>query len=816
MNNNNENASVGVTFKFGNKQGVSAEFGMIDNTNTYIPNNNLKLYDSKDKYNRIPSVNAIVCYIHCDDLVSNHTDNNAKQSTIDSNSIFSNTESNTNTESTNQNNANKPFNYKDSHITAKEIINNDNTTSIIIESKTNFLNYQGNATDTLMAGLSAMFASMAELAKRYGIDDSIKEAGKSILGAKGRTLANVLFQTEGASVSLAYNYGNNGNDILKAGVSVGIELFAGSMAVGVATALSAPVWVVIGVSALAAVGIGYLLNTQAGKWAVNTITENLVKPLIESIESLINSLQSKLRDFFSLFDSNPSKYELVSNPTLESNDYKSLIELLLDPNSNALDIDTLLHTFPNYLAYPTHTTADSTKSPSLSNITDSIPMCIDALCLNHKNEPLANKEIYVYSPNFTSFVDKARSDDNGYIVFNNACVSSKMTNSDLYFVLNRYGLDEEQKDFHTKISPSKTIQPKDKKARKLTNQTLVFNKHIPKTIKANDSIKPNIKVISIECKDIKYAHNNTNTQVKAKSNTPNNITMNNTSIKSHHTNNTIESITLKAHYALRDSQRQYIQGDETTYTQDSIQRHKHKTKWGYIVFDKDEDIEQTLKQLNKTQPLIYSKRFKELEHIKGERVTIPFKEEWQDKQIRFFAYLWRAHKDVGVDVEFEESIPPNVIRIETEDDSGEYIEIEFDENDAPKDINNNNDELNDLLHQAKDILYELSPFSSAELAYNNFTAGEYKDALIDAITILPMAKAFKAKTIANKIKDIISKDKRKEDVRIAKPKPKSLSRQEVLEIVSGLKKALNPKGKPRTRIYLVNSKEELTALGKID
>ena len=31
----------------------------------------------------------------------------------------------------------------------------------------------------------------------------IKQAGKSILGAKGRTLANVLFQTEGASVSLA-------------------------------------------------------------------------------------------------------------------------------------------------------------------------------------------------------------------------------------------------------------------------------------------------------------------------------------------------------------------------------------------------------------------------------------------------------------------------------------------------------------------------------------------------------------------------------------------------------------------------------------
>lgn len=43
MNNNNENASVGVTFKFGNKQGVSAEFGVIEsNPNApYNPNNNL-------------------------------------------------------------------------------------------------------------------------------------------------------------------------------------------------------------------------------------------------------------------------------------------------------------------------------------------------------------------------------------------------------------------------------------------------------------------------------------------------------------------------------------------------------------------------------------------------------------------------------------------------------------------------------------------------------------------------------------------------------------------------------------------------------
>ena len=78
-----------------------------------------------------------------------------------------------------------------------------------------------------------------------------------------------------------------------------------------------------------------------------------------------------------------------------------------------------------------------------------------------------------------------------------------------------------------------------------------------------------------------------------------------------------------------------------------------------------------------------------------------------------------------------------------------------------------------------------------ESAYDNLTAGEYKDALIDTITILPMAKVFKAKTVANKIENIISKDKRKEDVRIAKPKPKSLSRQEVLGIVDKLPR--NPK-----------------------
>ena len=551
------------------------------------------------------------------------------------------------------------YHYRDSNYSTTAQITNENSFEIItqydnfhdtLETIRNYSQYKGNVADTLMAGISGIFGA---------IDNGLEKLIKNTQNKKLK-IAKFIFKAEGISVSATYGYGNNGNDMLKAGVSIGIELF-GSYAIGLVLdgaivslgLASMPAFIVVGgISALTA---GILMNTQAGKWAVNTITENLVKPLIESIESLINSLQSKLQSFFSLFDSNPSKYELVSNPTLESNDYKSLIELLLHKDSNALDIDTLLHTFPNYLAYPTHATTNSTNSSlALSTPKEALPIHIKAQCFNHKNEPLANKEIYVYSPNFYSFVDRAKSDENGFIEFNNACVSSNMTNSDLYFVLNRCGLDEEQKDFHIKISPSKTIQPKDKKTKELLEQRLSFEKNIPKAITLNDNIKPNIKVISIECKDIKYTHNNANTQVKAKSNTPHNITMNNTSIKSHHTNNTIESITLKAHYALRDSQRQYIQGDETTYTQDSIQRHKHKTKWGYIVFDKDEDIESTLREMTASTPLYKSKRFQELEGITGEIVSIPFKEEWQDKQIRFFAYLWRANRDVGVDVEKRE------------------------------------------------------------------------------------------------------------------------------------------------------------------
>ena len=88
--------------------------------------------------------------------------------------------------------------------------------------------------------------------------------------------------------------------------------------------------------------------------------------------------------------------------------------------------------------------------------------------------------------------------------------------------------------------------------------------------------------------------------------------------------------------------------------------------------------------------------------------------------------------------------------------------------------------------------------SDANLALSSLPSNQY----IDMIKL----KVFKAKTVANKIENIISKDKRKTDVRIAKPKPKSLSRQEVLGIINGLEKGSTK----NTR--LVNTKKELNEL----
>ncbi len=187
QDNNNENGKLGFTLKFGNQQGTNVDFGMIDsNPNApYNPNNNIKLYDSKDTYNRIPFAEVIMCNIDCQEFLKN-TSIPMKQDDF-------NITTQENTKSpisitTSQSNSIQPFTYEDSNITAKEIINKDNTSTLVIESNTNLLEYQGNTADTLMSGLSGVFGAMATLAEKYGVDKSLKESTKG-LGTKGRILA---------------------------------------------------------------------------------------------------------------------------------------------------------------------------------------------------------------------------------------------------------------------------------------------------------------------------------------------------------------------------------------------------------------------------------------------------------------------------------------------------------------------------------------------------------------------------------------------------------------------------------------------------
>ena len=636
----NHSQTIGLTFGLPNSanNGIDIKAGIIDSNPNSSQNHNHKIYDYNDKNKGIATLQSLSFCIDCSSLESyfltstNSIPNETNEKSIDNN--------------TNNINANL-FSYQDSAIKAQETINDDGTSTLAIESKQDIFAYQGKTADLLMSGISGIFASMAELAKKYGIDErTIKEAkalGKKIPIPLARRVSAIIFQTEGASISLTYNYGNNGKDMARAMVSVGIELGVGhlvGLAIGAVTAtLSAPVWVPVAISAIVAVGISMSLNTQT------------IRDFIDKSQDFTSNVIDKITSWVDEFDVNGliiqgshSNGEIQYNPShpyanpqrnLDSKDYQSLIELLLHKDSNANDIDALLRTFPNYLVNPTNQNNknDSTKSNIvISNASNAICMNIKAQCFNHKNEILANKEIYVYSPNFNAFVDRAKSDNNGFIEFNNACVSSKMTNSDLYFVLNRYGLDEEQKDFHIKISPSKTIQPKDKKAKQLIGQKLIFDKHIPKAIESNDAITPNIKVVSIEF----IQDNQTNSP-------PNNNAFGNSQKSKYF-------IALKANYNIRDSQKKHIQGDKDKYLNDSIATHQHKTQWGYIVFDKNEDIDKSLMEITKTTPLMYSKRFKRLENIKGQRIRFPFRDEWEDKQVRFFAYLWRPSKNVGTDI----------------------------------------------------------------------------------------------------------------------------------------------------------------------
>ena len=242
-----------------------------------------------------------------------------------------------------------------------EIVTQYNSFHNTLEAIQNATQYKGNLADTLMAGISGVFGAIQK-----GAEEITKLAGGKY------QIAKYMFKAEGISISATYGYGSNDRDMLKTAVSVGLEL-AGSYFIGLALEgiivslglASIPAFIVVG--AISALVAGILMNTQAGKLVVNETTQ--------AIRETITSLESKLQSFFSLFKSNPNAYELVPNPNLESKDYQSLIELLLDTNSTAKDIDSLLHSFPHYLQDSKQlldsSNTDSTPTQSNTESTDS-------------------------------------------------------------------------------------------------------------------------------------------------------------------------------------------------------------------------------------------------------------------------------------------------------------------------------------------------------------------------------------------------------------------------------------------------------------
>ena len=141
-------AGIKIGLPNSSNKGFDVKTGMIDsNPNApYNPNNNIKLYDSKDNTKRV----AIACIVDCPFEIINNQDSIMFE--------INNTKSPISI-TTSQSNSIQPFTYQDSNITAKEIINKDNTSTLVIESNTNLLEYQGNTADTLMSGVSGMFGT---------------------------------------------------------------------------------------------------------------------------------------------------------------------------------------------------------------------------------------------------------------------------------------------------------------------------------------------------------------------------------------------------------------------------------------------------------------------------------------------------------------------------------------------------------------------------------------------------------------------------------------------------------------------------------
>ena len=310
----------------------------------------------------------------------------------------------------------------------------------------------------------------------------------------------------------------------------------------------------------------------------------------------------------------------VITGNLTNEEFQSLIVLLCDERCNMSDIHNFLEC-SHYLDRTDSKKQDSHNASQdipLHTAPNTIPIHLQAKCLNHNNEPLANKEIYAFSMDIHHFVERAISDDKGIIEFNNILVYDNGSLSQVYFVLKQLGLDEEQKITHIQISPRLDISPVFKKQGSLEGiKTLHFAKDIPKHIEQHDKINAQVRVSAIHKMDTIQTHNATQWAIP---------------------------LSLKAEYIIKDKTK------DTKETQNLIAQYRHNTKWGYMVFDKYQDIH---KELQKQGIILSPSQL----NTQGECVSVPLRKDWEGKSIAIFAYLKAPSKSVRYDIKHYKAMP---------------------------------------------------------------------------------------------------------------------------------------------------------------
>ncbi|WP_285818962.1 N-acetylmuramoyl-L-alanine amidase [Helicobacter bilis] len=365
---------------------------------------------------------------------------------------------------------------------------------------------------------------------------------------------------------------------------------------------------------------------------IESILENLIDSLdtknpmpqdpfdiaFDLIYEILSTQAPKLRElisqeFYNLINETPQ--EIITG-NLSNEEFQSLIMLLCDERCNVNDIHNFLEC-SHYLDRADSKKQDSQDTP-LHTAPNTIPIRLQAQCINHNNEPLANKEIYAFSMDIGHFVERVISDDRGLIECNNILVYNNGSLSQVYFVLRQLGLDEEQKITHIQISPRLDISPAYKKQGSLEGiKTLHFAKDIPKHIAQHDKINAQVRVSAIHKIDTIQAHNTTQWAIP---------------------------LSLKAEYIIKDKAK------DIKETQSLIAQYRHNTKWSYIVFEKHQNIH---KELQKQGIMLSPTQL----NTQGESLSIPIKKDWEGKNIAIFAYLKTPSKSVRYDIKHYRALP---------------------------------------------------------------------------------------------------------------------------------------------------------------